>query len=62
MNYINSKLEEIVQKYPNFKNIIEKYFRKYKLEFFIKGDYNYNELPIDCRSNSYLENYNLYIK
>ena len=62
INFINNKLEEIVQNYPNFKNIIENYFKNYKLEFFVNGDYNYNELPADCRSNSYLENYNLYMK
>ena len=62
INYIINSLNEIVENYPNFKNIIEKYFKRYKMEYFINGDYNYSELPIDCRSNSYLENYNLFIK
>ena len=31
-------------------------------KFFINGDYNYSLLPVDCGSNSYLENYNLYLK
>ena len=61
INYINNSLNELEENYPNFKNIIENYFKKYKMEYFINGDYNYNELPIDCRSNSYLENYNLFI-
>ena len=38
------------------------YFYKYKLQFFISGEYIYSQLPIDCRSNSYLENYNLFLK
>ena len=62
INFINRKLEEINANYPRFKNLVENYFKKFKLEYFINGDYNYNELSIDCRANSYLENYNLYMK
>ena len=32
------------------------------MEYFYNGDYIYSELPIGCRSNSYMENYNLFIK
>ena len=49
-------------KYPLFKNVIENFFIKYKMEYFINGDYNYNDLPLDCRSNSCFENYNLFMK
>ena len=62
INFINKILDELIQNYPNFKNIIENYFKNNKLPYFISGDYNYNDLPSDCRSNSYLENYNLYMK
>lgn len=32
------------------------------MPYFINGDYNYNELPDDCKSNNLLENYNLIMK
>ena len=35
---------------------------KYKLKFFISGEINYRLLPIDCRTNSSLENYNKIMK
>ena len=47
INYVKNKLNEIIKNYPKFKNVIEDYFVKYKLEYFINGDYNYNELPVD---------------
>ena len=62
INLINNKLNQLIQNYPRFEHIIENYFKVNKLPYFINGDYNYNDLPIDCRSNSYLENYNLYMK
>jgi len=31
-------------------------------KFLIKGDYNYRLLTVNCRSNCYLVNYNLYLK
>ena len=62
INLINNKLNQLIQNYPRFEHIIENYFKVHKLSYFINGDYNYNDLPIDCRSKSYLENYKLYMK
>ena len=53
---------DLKSKYPDFINFFNNYFIKYKRQFFVSGEYNYNNLPIDCRSNSYIENYNLYLK
>ena len=35
---------------------------KNKLKFFISGEINYRLLPLDCRTNSSLENYNKIMK
>ena len=59
---IKSELEKIKEEEEIFSDFIGNYFYKYKLQFFISGEYNYSELPIDCDSNSYLENYNLFLK
>ena len=55
INIINIQLQDIKKNYPKYSNFIDNYFIKYKLPFFISGEYNYGELPEDCRSNSYLE-------
>ena len=55
-----NKLNEIKENYPNFTKYVDEYFIKYKLEYFQNG--NYNLLPLDCRSNSCIENYNLFMK
>ena len=61
-HYIDNILNNLKTKFPEFDNIYEYYFKKFKYKYFISGDYNYSKIPIDCRTNSYLENYNLYIK
>ena len=48
--------------YSLYSNFIKNYFIKNKKDFFKKGDYNYSIIPDDCRSNSFLENYNKYLK
>ena len=53
-------MNEIKNKFPYTKDIIDNYYEKNFQKFFINGDYNYSLLPVVCRSNSYLENYNLY--
>ena len=62
MNIVDKTLENIISTYPDFVNVIENYFKKEKYKYFINGQLNYNNIPKDCRSNSYLENYNCYIK
>ena len=62
IEYIDNILNKIKSKYPKFINIIDNYFIKYKYKYFISGEYNYNKIQKDCSANSYLENYNLYIK
>ena len=42
--------------------MIENYFLEAKLKFFMDGSYNYNNFPMDIRSNSILERYNKIIK
>ena len=60
MDYFNNIVDNIKKNYPYLNDFIDKYFSKYKS--FEIGEYNYNDIPIDCRNNSYLENYNLYLK
>ena len=43
-------------------NFIYNYFDKNKKNGFINNSYNYNNIPIDVKSNSILERYNLSIK
>ena len=49
-------------KFPKYNNYILNYFVKNKKEFFKNGDYDYSKIPLDCKSNSFLENYNKYLK
>ena len=55
-------LNNIKKNFPYVIDFIDKYFIIYKKPFFENGEYNYNDIPIDCRANSYLENYNLFLK
>ena len=38
--------------FPYVLDFIDKYFIRYKKPFFENGEYNYNDIPIDCRANS----------
>ena len=48
--------------YPFYENFINNYFLKNHLNYFKDNSLNYSNIPKDCRSNSFLENYNGYIK
>ena len=62
MSYFYNYLEILKNDYPNYSNYINNYYIKYYNEYFKNNEYNYNILPEDCKSNSFLENYNKYIK
>ena len=62
IKYLDNYINNIKAKYNIFDNILNNYSIKYKRKYFLSGEYNYNELPPDCQSNRYLENYNLYMK
>ena len=59
---VYSELDKIIEEYPLYENFIENYFKKQKLEYFKDNSLNYQNIPIDCRTNNFLENYNGYIK
>ena len=59
---MNSICKDLIKKYPLYENFINQYFLKNKLEYFKDRPLDYCSIPDDCRSNSYLENYNGYIK
>ena len=52
---------EILKKIIQY-NFIENYFIINKKIYFQDGSLNYFNVPKDCRTNNYLENYNGYIK
>ena len=62
LKYVDDKLEEIKVNYPIYTNYIENYFIKFKYKYFVNVNLNYDLIPKDIRSNSFLENYNRYIK
>ena len=62
MVYIDYKLNELKSKYLNYVNFLENYFVKNKYIYFKNSNMNYSLIPNDTRSNSYLKNYNKFIK
>ena len=62
MKIINQKLNKIIKKFPLYENYINNYFKVNKYEYFEDLSLDYNRIPIDFRTNNYLENYNGYIK
>ena len=62
VNIIKEKCEEIIGKFPEYYNYINNYFLPSKIKYFEDNSLNYLDVPKDCRSNSFLENYNGYIK
>ena len=62
MNYFDTECKLLIEKYPNHTNFINNYFISNKRYLFEDQSLNYNKVPDDCRTNSFLENYNGYIK
>lgn len=62
MNIVYKSLDKIAKKYPLYANFIENYFKKYQIRFFENHSLNNQSVPIDCRTNNFLENYSDYIK
>ena len=62
INVIKDKYIEIILKYPEYSNYITNYFLQSKIKYFEDNSLNYLDIPRDCRSNRFLENYNGYIK
>ena len=62
INTFNEECKKIILKYPDYENFINNYFIKNKKQYFVDQTLNYNLVPTDCRTNSFLENYNGYIK
>ena len=59
---ITSIRDEIKLEFPLYKNFIDNYFLKNKLKYFKDNSLYYKNIPKDCRTNNYFENYNGYIK
>ena len=62
INLVHNICKELIKNYPLYENFINQYFLKNKLQYFEDKSLDYNSIPEDCRSNSYLENYNGYLK
>ena len=62
MKIFEKECNRISKKYPNHLNFINNYFINNKKNFFEDQSLNYHLIPLDCRTNSFLENYNGYIK
>ena len=62
MNYVETKLQNIINENPLYENFINNYFKKNKLQFFEDRSLNYHNIPREFRTNNFLENYNGFIK
>ena len=62
IQYIENEYKKLIRNYPLYDNFINNYILKNHLDYFKDGSLNYKSIPKDCRSNSFLENYNGYIK
>ena len=60
--YLENKINDIISQYPKYKNFVNNYFKKNKFPYFIDKSLDYNNIPNDCYTNNYLENYNRYLK
>ena len=62
INFIYKECESLTKNYPLYENFINNYFIKNQIIYFKENSLNYSNIPKDCRSNSFLENYNAFIK
>ena len=62
LEYIMKECKKLEKNYPIYKNFINNYFLKNKISYFEDNSLNYSLVPRDCRTNSFLENYNGFIK
>ena len=56
------KIFVVKENYPLYYNFIDNYFMINKKKFYIDGSLNYLQVPINCKTCNFLENYNGYIK
>ena len=45
LNYIDNRLNRIIENYPEYTNYINNYFKKYKIPFFKDESLNYYNIP-----------------
>ena len=62
MKIFNQECDNLCKTYPRYHNFINNYFIKNKKEYFEDNSLDYSNIPKDCRTNSFLENYNGFIK
>ena len=55
-------MNEYTTKYTKYENFINNYFIKEKYKYFEDNSLNYDLVPVNFRTNNFLENYNRYIK
>ena len=59
---VSLECDNLIKEFPNYDNFINNYFIRNKKKYFEDGSLDYSNVPKDCRSNSFLENYNGFIK
>ena len=62
MKIFESECKKLSNEFPKYVNFINNYFITNKRKYFEDGSLDYSKVPKDCRSNSFLENYNGFIK
>ena len=62
INIIIKTIKKLKLKFPKYNNFITNYFIENKLTYFKENSLNYSIIPDDFRTNTYLENYNGFIK
>ena len=62
MDYFDSEIKNMETRYNKEYYPLLNYFVENKRKFFANGDYDYNTIPEDIRTNSSLERYNKELK
>ena len=62
ITYLEEQLKTLINQKPLYENFLNNYFKKNKYPYFIDKSLDYHDLPYDCYTNNYLENYNGFIK